>query len=382
MNSYWKEPHPGDDGIDEPVRDYGGRFNRRTLLLGGAAGIALLCALYALAGITTEPQREEPKGLQPASISARMPEASPSHTPKAETSPVQDTGKPEPERGPEPRTQAAKPVPKNFKVSVLAFGNKHMTPTMSPLLEGSGTVQDGRGGGSGGTPPGAGIQQPKARTNAKENFYTGGGGRSRQGLYHPHSLQPELAGCVLKAGEELIIQNPNPVRTELPGQVRGIITEDAYGRVFQDGGHVRECLAIPAGSTVMTEVNATGVSRGDVRVQMCATRLDLLGGGIMPMACSPALGQDGASGVEAESDYAWSGIATGILIEGALSFVGALGGLIEGPAGVAVNVGTRGLRGVGGEYVNRELLRPPILTMRPGAIYRIQINSDISFPEK
>jgi type IV secretory pathway VirB10-like protein len=382
LNSYQKESHPGDDGIDEPAREYGGRFNRRTLLLGGASGVAILGALYALAGITTEPQREEPKGLQPASISARVPEATPPNVPKVETPSVQDPGRSQPDQGLEHRTQPARPIPKNFKVSVLAFGNKHMTPVMSPLLEGSSTVREGRNGGSGGIPVAADIGQQEGRASVKEDFYTGGGGRSKQGLYHPHSLQPELSGCVLKAGEELIIQNPNPVRTELPGQVRGILIEDAYGRIFLGGGRVRECLAIPAGSTVMTEVNATGVSRGDMRVQMCATRVDLLGGGIMPMACSPALGQDGASGVEAESDYAWSGIATGILIEGALSFVGALGGLIEGPAGVAVNVGTRGIRGAGGEYVNRELMRPPVLTMRSGAIYRIQINSDIPFPEK
>ena len=130
----------------------------------------------------------------------------------------------------------------------------------------------------------------------------------------------------------------------------------------------------------MSEVNAGGVSRGDLRIQMCATRIDLLGGGIMPMDCSPTLGQDGAFGVEAESDYQWGGIATGILIEAALSTVSALGGLIEGPPGVAVNVGTQGIRGVGSEYVNRELMKPPVLTMERGAIYRVQVNADISFP--
>ena len=130
----------------------------------------------------------------------------------------------------------------------------------------------------------------------------------------------------------------------------------------------------------MAEVNATGVSRGDLRVQMCATRIDLLGGGIMPMECSPTLGQDGSFGVEAESDYNWGGVATGILIEAALATVSGLGNLIEGPAGVAVNVGTQGMRGVGSEYVNRELMRPPVLTMQRGAIYRIQVNADISFP--
>jgi type IV secretory pathway VirB10-like protein len=385
LKSFDKAPHPGEDGIDEPAREYGGRFNRRTLLLGGTAVVGLLVALYAIAGITTEPaEKKEPKGLQPATISARVPEARPPQVAQAEPPAKEPEKKAEPDRRRErPTGQRPRQEPKNFKVSVLGFGNKHIGGVLNPLLDGSSMAQGSGGGGVMPVAAGTGQQgsQQGGRGNAKNDFYTGGGGRSKQGLYHPHSLQPELSGCVLKAGEELIIQNPNPVRTELPGQVRGIITEDAYGKVFTGNGQVQDCLAIPAGSTVMTEVNATGVSRGDMRVQMCATRVDLLGGGIMPMACSPALGQDGASGVESESEYAWGGIATGILIEGALSFVGALGGLIEGPAGVAVNVGTQGIRGVGGEYVDRELMRPPVLTMRSGAIYRIQINSDIAFPE-
>jgi len=386
LKSFDKAPHPGEDGIDEPVRKYSGRFNRRTLLLGGTAVVGLLIVVYAIAGITTDPaEKKEPKGLQPATISAHVPEARPSLVAQVETPVGEPEKKADSERKQEQRTgqQQERKNPTNFKVSVLGFGNKHMGGVLNPLLDGSSMAQDG-----GVTPvaagpghQGHGQGQGEGGGNAKSDFYTGGGGRSRQGLYHPYSLQPELSGCVLKAGDELIIQNPNPVRTELPGQVRGIITEDAHGRVFMGNGQVHDCLAIPAGSTVMTEVNATGVSRGDMRVQMCATRVDLLGGGIMPMACSPALGQDGASGIESKSEYAWAGIATGILIEGALSFVGALGGLIEGPAGVAVQVGTQGIRGVGSDYVDRELMRPPVLTMKSGAIYRIQINSDISFPE-
>src|SRR4051794_28752053 len=78
LKSYDKAPHPGEDGVDEPAREYGGRFNRRTLLLGGASVVGLLVALYAIAGITTEPaEKKEPKGLQPANISAKVPDASP-----------------------------------------------------------------------------------------------------------------------------------------------------------------------------------------------------------------------------------------------------------------------------------------------------------------
>lgn len=401
-----KGPHPGEEGMEPVSRERGGRFNMK-VIAGGAAGILFLGAgVYAIAGITQQVDREDPKGLQPASFTAKAPdvEVKEPATAAVETKKA-DPGKTEPatetkktEERVRDRGQERKAAPNpNFKVKTVMFDNAHMASVINPYLSGSasgqGIRQEGGGGGMGqrgegmaeGTGGGSGRRiagngGESGSGNAKGDFYTGGGGRSGQGLYHPHSLQPELAGCVVKAGEEIIVESPNPVRTELPGQVRGRVVEDVWGWEFLGGGRQQDCLAIPAGSTTMAEVNAAAVGRGSMRVQMCATRIDLLGGGIMPMECSPTLGQDGAAGVEAESDYQWGGIATGILIEAALSAAGALGGLIEGPAGVAVNVGTQGLRGVGSEYVNRELMRPPVLTMQRGAIYRIQVNADISFP--
>lgn len=405
--SVHKEPHPGDEGMEPVGRERGGRFNMK-VIAGGVAGVVLLGAgVYAIAGITQEVDRKEPKGLQPASFTAKAPdvevkEPAPTavETKKADpvkTEPAAQSAKTD-NRHRETNNTKNRDDNKDFKVKTVMFNNTHMASVINPYLSGAaagqgsrqdsgagsmgnrgGRMAEGTGGGSGRRIAGNGGDGGGGG-NAKGDFYTGGGGRSGQGLYHPHSLQPELAGCVVKAGEEIIVESPNPVRTELPGQVRGRVVEDVWGWEFLGGGRQQDCLAIPAGSTTMAEVNAAGVGRGDLRVQMCATRIDLLGGGIMPMECSPTLGQDGAAGVEAESDYQWGGVATGILIEAALSAVGALGGLIEGPAGVAVNVGTQGIRGVGSEYVNRELMRPPVLTMQRGAIYRIQVNADISFP--
>lgn len=401
--SVHKGAHPGEDGIEQPERERGGKFNRKAILLGTVAVIGIGGVLYSVAGITQEVEREKPAGLAPANVTARVPAAEiekPAAT--AAAVPAEPDKKADVERKRERaerrdgRAEKKEKPNDNFKISTLAFANQHMGSVIAPLMAGEavaqGSAAGGRrsaAGGSGGNgramAAGTGGIDPGASGglgggNAKSSFYAGGGGRSNQSLYHPHSLQPELEGCVLKAGDEIVIESPNPVRTELPGQVRGVVAEDAWGFRFLGGGRTEECLAVPAGSRTMAEVNAGGVSRGDLRIQMCATRIDLLGGGIMPMDCTPTLGRDGAFGVEAESDYQWGGVATGILIEAALSTVSALGGLIEGPAGVAVNVGTEGMRGVGSEYVNRELMKPPVLTMRPGAIYRIQVNADIAFP--
>jgi hypothetical protein len=149
---------------------------------------------------------------------------------------------------------------------------------------------------------------------------------------------------------------------------------------YLGNGQVERCLAIPAMSTILSEINASGVERGDLRIQACALRLDILGGGRRPLGCQPAHGADGGVGIEASSDYEIIGIMTGIVIEAALASARGLGGLIAGPAGVAVQVGGGMIGDVGSEYVRRELMRPPVLTMESGAIYGVQLHGDLAFP--
>jgi hypothetical protein len=193
-------------------------------------------------------------------------------------------------------------------------------------------------------------------------------------------LLPELPGCVLKAGTYIPLQNRSTVRTALPARVLGYVYQAVEGNHYLSNGQVERCTAIPAMSTVLSEVNASGVERGDLRIQACALRIDLNGGGRRPLGCQPAHGADGGAGIEAESDYEVSGIATGILIEAALASVRGLTGLIAGPAGIAVQVGATGISEVGSEYVRNELRKSPVLTMKAGALWGIQINGDIAFP--
>jgi hypothetical protein len=200
------------------------------------------------------------------------------------------------------------------------------------------------------------------------------------GLDVAGELVGELKGCVVKAGTQITLQTRSRVRTTLPQRILGYVVNPVEGNHYLGNGEVERCLAIRAGSTILSEVNASGVERGDLRIQACALRLDLLGGGRRPLGCQPAHGADGGAGIEATSDYDYSGIATGILIDAALATARGLTGLIGGPAGIAVQVGTQGVSEVGSEYVRRELMRPPILTMESGAIYGVQLNGDLSLP--
>lgn len=220
----------------------------------------------------------------------------------------------------------------------------------------------------------------RSRIGSKEQFYAGGGNAYAGGLDIEGQLVDELPGCVVKAGAQITLQTRSKVRTTLPQKVLGYVVNPVEGNHYLGGGAVERCLAIPAGSTVLSEVNTTGVERGDLRIQACALRLDLLGGGRRVLGCQPAHGSDGGAGIEASSDYAVSGIMTGIVIEAALASARGLGGLIAGPAGIAVQVGTGMVSDVGAEYVRRELMRPPVLTMEAGAIWGIQLNGDLSLP--
>lgn len=215
--------------------------------------------------------------------------------------------------------------------------------------------------------------------NGKAAFYANGGASYARGLDIESELMPEAPGCVIKAGEQITLQTRKPVRTTLPQRILGYVVNPVEGNHYLGNGMVERCLAIRAGSTVLSEINAN-VDRGDLRIQACALRLDLLGGGRRVLDCQPAHGADGGAGIEAESDYAVAGIATGILIEAALASARGLGGLIAGPAGIAVQVGASGISDVGSEYVRRELMRPPVLTMEAGAIWGVQLNGDLSFP--
>lgn len=212
----------------------------------------------------------------------------------------------------------------------------------------------------------------------KMDFYRGSG--VDDALDIAGSMSAELPGCVVKAGEQITLQTRSEVRTTLPQKILGYVVNPIEGDEYLGRGRVRPCLAVRPGSRVLVEINASGVERGDLRIQACAIRIDLLGGGRRPLGCQPAHGADGGAGIEASSDYDVAGIATGILIEAALASARGLGGLIAGPAGVAVQVGGGMIGDVGSEYVRNNLMKAPTLTMKSGAIFSIQLNGDLSFP--
>jgi hypothetical protein len=112
---------------------------------------------------------------------------------------------------------------------------------------------------------------------------------------------------------------------------------------------------------------------------MCARRLDLAGGGIKNLGCWNGHGGDGAAGIPAESSFDWGGVIGGLLIDSALGLGQNLAGIIAGPPGVALSVFGREANTCGTSYTRQRLERPPVLTIRRGALFQVRTSADLAF---
>jgi hypothetical protein len=373
--------------LERAPRPRGGFLNKKgmaTLGLGAAGVVALAGWIFTIRGEDAAEVRVS--DVQPAQLNvdeARPP--SPGPTLDQQTMDQATTGKETTTSagtGQEAKTRRKGP-PENWKrASVIVMRRGAVQQGSQGAMAGA---QGGRGpGGRVGYSNNQGDDGDGDRRNvgrdSKMDFYAGGGMANARDLDVAGELLPEAEGCVIKAGTQITLQNRSTVRTSLPQRILGYVVNPVEGNRYLGSGRVSRCLAIPAGSTILSEVNAAGVETGDLRIQACALRLDLLGGGRRRLGCQPAHGADGGAGIEAETDYAVGGIITGILVEAALSTVRGLGGLVSGVPGVAVQVGTGMVGDVGSEYVRRELMRPPLLTMKAGAIYGVQLHGDLALP--
>jgi type IV secretory pathway VirB10-like protein len=220
---------------------------------------------------------------------------------------------------------------------------------------------------------------PERGRAGKERFFRGEG-MGGTALDVPGELLPEVGGCVLKSEEFIPVQAERFTSTALPGRIRVRIPQPVMGQHFLGNGRVEACEAIPAFSTMSLAINTAGTARGDTRVQACALRLDLNGGGRRVLGCQPSHGGDGAGGIEAGVDYDLTGLGAAILLDATMSVINSLGDLIAGIPGIALQVGGERVGAMGDEIIRQEFERPPTLTIEAGALFGIQLNADLSMP--
>ena len=244
---------------------------------------------------------------------------------------------------------------------------------------GDGEGMDGYGDDGDGQRPARRPSATERGRDAKERFFQGRGTGATP-LDVPGELLPEAGGCVLKAEEYIPVQAERFTSTALPGRIRVRIPQPVMGQHFLGHGRVEACEAIPAFSAMSLAINTRGTARGDTRVQACALRLDLNGGGRRVLGCQPSHGGDGAAGIEAGVDYDWAGLGAAVLLSATMSVIESLGDLVAGVPGVAVNVGGERLGRMGDEIIRQEFERPPTLTIEAGALFGVQLDADLSLP--
>lgn len=179
------------------------------------------------------------------------------------------------------------------------------------------------------------------------------------------------------------------VNTDLPGQLRAIVSRDVYAEAGHD-------VMIPKGSRIIGTYN-TGVSRGQARVLIVWTRLIRPDGIDMNIGSSAtdAMGRAGVPGIvdNKYSEIFSAAVLTSVLSIGVAVAVDSLSnqgsttttsstgttqsGSAAAPAGqAAVNaVGT-----VGRDIVNTMLDLRPTVTLDQGTKINIFVNKDLIFP--
>lgn len=224
----------------------------------------------------------------------------------------------------------------------------------------------------------------RSQGGSAQAFYSGGNqrGGDNDGLDHKYGFRPELKGCVLKAGQEIRVQSQDTLEATLPGEVTLYTIDPTWGKRFLRNGRVERCLWAQPASSMLLKANVQNIERGQVRVQVCASRLDKRGGGRINLGCMNGYDRDGSSGLRAISDRDWSGAITGLMFEAALSTFDALGNSIGGgrnsPVTVALGSITQGTNEIGREFVYEELRKPAKLTVYGGNVFYIKANADIS----
>jgi type IV secretion system protein TrbI len=189
---------------------------------------------------------------------------------------------------------------------------------------------------------------------------------SRERLEGPASKYVVQAGSVIPAA--LL----TGIRSDLPGQVTGQVTENVY-----DSPSGRYLL-IPQGSKLIG-IYDSQVSFGQSRVLLVWTRLIFPNGRSIVLERQPGADPEGYAGLEDQVDYHWSRLFMAAALSTLLSAGSELGA--SNTDNDIVRALRRGssdsLNQTGQQIVRRNLNVQPTLTIRPGFPVRVIVNRDL-----
>ncbi len=184
-----------------------------------------------------------------------------------------------------------------------------------------------------------------------------------------------LAGLVspyvVQAGTVIPVALITGIRSDLPGQITGQVTQNVYdsptGRI----------LLIPQGSRLIGEYDSE-VSAGQNRVLLAWNRLILPGGRSIVLERQPGADAAGFAGLQDGVNYHWGNMAKAALISTLLGVGEELGAGSDDNLTRALRRGSQDtISQTGQQIVRQQLNVAPTLTIRPGFAVRVIVTRDL-----
>jgi len=188
----------------------------------------------------------------------------------------------------------------------------------------------------------------------------------------PDRLQSPVSPYVVQAGTLISGALLTGIRSDLPGQITGQVTENVYD------SPTGRTLLIPQGAKLIG-IYDSQISFGQSRVLLVWTRLIMPNGQSIVLARQQGADPQGYAGLEDDVDNHWGSLFKAALLSTLLS-VGSEAGTSgqENSLIQAIRQGaSNSLSQTGQQIVGRQLNIQPTLTIRPGFPIRVIVNRDL-----
>ena len=212
-----------------------------------------------------------------------------------------------------------------------------------------------------------------ARQNGQEQKLAFVNAPADRNTVSPDRLQAPASPYVLQAGTLIAGALLTGIRSDLPGQITGQVTENVYDSLT--GRH----LVIPQGAKLIG-IYDSQVTFGQSRVLLVWTRLIMPNGQSIVLERQPGTDTQGFSGLKDSVDNHWGEMFKAALLSTLLSVgseVGTSGQ--ENDLIQAIREGaSNSINQTGNQVVGRQLNIQPTLIIRPGFPVRVIVNRDLA----
>lgn len=255
------------------------------------------------------------------------------------------------------------------RLSKLFAGTGVREQPVALRTSGSDTTQPGNG--QAGQHVGA-NDDPDFRQNGQDRKLAFANGPTDRRTISPDRLQAPASPYVLQAGTVIAGALVTGIRSDLPGQITGQVTENVYD------SPTGRYLLVPQGARLIGTYDSQ-VTFGQSRVLLVWTRLIMPNGTSVVLERQPGADTQGFSGLEDGVDNHWGELFKAALLSTLLSV-----GSEAGSTGQQSDLFQALRRGAsdsisqtGNQVVRRNLNIQPTLTIRPGFPVRVIVNRDL-----